>query len=152
MLRFVFGNTHGNFRIVDRKKDLVKLQHGEYISYGKIESILKTNPIVDNICVYADPYQDFCLAIVIPSVVELASLSSLPAKDAIKEQAVIEHVASTVAKYGLKMGLEKFECPKKVLLTLDEWTPDNGLVTASFKLRRRFIEKRYEAELAFLFT
>ena len=23
-------------RIVDRKKDLVKLQHGEYISYGKV--------------------------------------------------------------------------------------------------------------------
>jgi long-subunit acyl-CoA synthetase (AMP-forming) len=30
-------------RIVDRKKDLVKLQHGEYISYGKVEAVLKVN-------------------------------------------------------------------------------------------------------------
>lgn len=26
----------GTFRIVDRKKDLIKLQHGEYISLGKV--------------------------------------------------------------------------------------------------------------------
>lgn len=130
----------------------MKLQHGEYISYGKIESVLKTHPLVENICVYADPYQDFCVAIVIPSMVELASICNLLAKEVIYDQQVIDHVVSTLAKYGLKMGLEKFECPKKVLLTLDEWTPDNGLVTASFKLRRRFIEKKYEAGLASLFT
>merc|ERR1711963_1062666 len=38
--------SDGVIRIVDRKKDLVKLQHGEYISYGKVEAILKTSPFV----------------------------------------------------------------------------------------------------------
>ena len=37
----------------DRKKDLVKLQHGEYVSLAKIETALITCPIVENICVYA---------------------------------------------------------------------------------------------------
>ena len=31
----------GNLKIIDRKKDLVKLQGGEYISLNKVESILK---------------------------------------------------------------------------------------------------------------
>ncbi|KAL7012110.1 hypothetical protein ACKWTF_014638 [Chironomus riparius] len=44
----------GSLKIIDRKKDLVKLQHGEYLSLGKIESELKTCPIVENICIYAD--------------------------------------------------------------------------------------------------
>lgn len=44
----------GVVKIVDRKKDLVKLQHGEYISYGKVEAILKTCPIVESICLYGD--------------------------------------------------------------------------------------------------
>ena len=29
-------DADGVLRIIDRKKDLVKLQHGEYISYGKV--------------------------------------------------------------------------------------------------------------------
>lgn len=38
----------------DRKKDLVKLQAGEYVSLGKVEAVLKSCPLVDNICVYAN--------------------------------------------------------------------------------------------------
>ena len=47
----------GTVRIIDRKKDLVKLQLGEYVSLGKVESQLKTHPLVENICVYGDSYQ-----------------------------------------------------------------------------------------------
>lgn len=38
------GEIHaeGALRIIDRKKDLVKLAHGEYISLGKVESILSS--------------------------------------------------------------------------------------------------------------
>ena len=36
----------GTLKIVDRKKDLVKLNHGEYVSLGKVESLLKTCPII----------------------------------------------------------------------------------------------------------
>ena len=40
----------GTLKIVDRKKDLVKLQFGEYISLGKVEAALKACPFVENIC------------------------------------------------------------------------------------------------------
>ena len=52
---------------MDRKKDLVKLQYGEYVSLGKVESELKTCPLVDNICVYADPTKLYAVALVVPS-------------------------------------------------------------------------------------
>lgn len=41
------------FSSLDRKKDLVKLQAGEYVSLGKVEAALKNLPLVDNICAYA---------------------------------------------------------------------------------------------------
>ncbi len=44
----------GTLKIIDRKKDLVKLQFGEYVSLGKVESVLKTSSIVENVCVYGD--------------------------------------------------------------------------------------------------
>lgn len=40
----------------DRKKDLVKLQAGEYVSLGKVEAVLKNCSLIDNICAYANRY------------------------------------------------------------------------------------------------
>uniref|UniRef100_A0AC34QRV8 AMP-dependent synthetase/ligase domain-containing protein n=1 Tax=Panagrolaimus sp. JU765 TaxID=591449 RepID=A0AC34QRV8_9BILA len=37
----------GSLCIIDRKKDLVKLSHGEYISLGKVETTLLTNSLVE---------------------------------------------------------------------------------------------------------
>lgn len=54
---------NGNLRIIDRKKDLVKLQNGEYISLGKVESTLKSNPYTDNFCVYADSLHNYIVAL-----------------------------------------------------------------------------------------
>lgn len=68
-LRFNVGN------ISDRKKDLVKLQAGEYVSLGKVESQLKTCPLVDNICVYGESSKDYCVALVVPNQSQLKSLA-----------------------------------------------------------------------------
>jgi len=145
--------TDGVVRIIDRKKDLVKLQHGEYISYGKVEAILKTSSIVENICMYADPQQTYAVAVVVPSTSELATLSNnLPPHEAILSPEVQKSVIGLLEKFGTKMGLERLECPKKVLLTLDEWTPDTGLVTAAFKIRRRFIVQKYQKEIENLYA
>ena len=43
--------------------------------------------------------------------------------------------------------LEKFELPQKVKLVTEVWTPDTGLVTEAFKLRRRNIETRYQKDI-----
>ena len=63
------------FQIIDRKKDLVKLQYGEYVSLGKVESELKTCSLVDNVCVYADPTKLFAVALLMPNPEKLKSLA-----------------------------------------------------------------------------
>lgn len=52
---------------IDRKKDLVKLQMGEYLSMGKIESILKTCKYIENVCIYGDAFKNVCVALVVPA-------------------------------------------------------------------------------------
>ena len=47
-------DANGNLRIVDRKKDLVKLSHGEYIALGKLESVYRSSPFVETVLVYGD--------------------------------------------------------------------------------------------------
>ena len=57
--------SDGSLKIIDRKKDLVKLQLGEYVSLGKVEAQLKTHYLVDNVCVYGNPYKVGIIAILI---------------------------------------------------------------------------------------
>ncbi|XP_076139104.1 long-chain-fatty-acid--CoA ligase 3a isoform X2 [Alosa pseudoharengus] len=57
------GEIHadGCLQIIDRKKDLVKLQAGEYVSLGKVEAALKNCPLIDNICVYANSDESYVI-------------------------------------------------------------------------------------------
>lgn len=144
------------YRIIDRKKDLVKLQGGEYVSFGKVEAVLKTCPVVENICLHADSSKDYVFAVVVPNPASLkealGETTTAPEKLNLEDPAVKAKVVEIMAAYGLKNGLEKFEMPRKVLLVLDEWTPDSGLVTAAFKIRRRFIVERYNDRIKAAYT
>ena len=46
---------NGTLRIVDRRKQLIKLKMGKYVSLTKVEREIKLHPMVHLVCVYADP-------------------------------------------------------------------------------------------------
>jgi len=140
--------SDGVLKIIDRKKDLVKLQAGEYVSYGRTESMLKTAPIIENICCYADPSRDFIIAIIIPDKKQLKKINpELDLNEACNHREVKKDVVAKLKEYGIKNGLKNFEIPAKVLIVLDKWTPKNGLVTAALKIRRKFIYDKYQKEI-----
>uniref|UniRef100_A0AAR2JQ49 long-chain-fatty-acid--CoA ligase n=1 Tax=Pygocentrus nattereri TaxID=42514 RepID=A0AAR2JQ49_PYGNA len=144
------GEVHpdGCLQIVDRKKDLVKLQAGEYVSLGKVESSLKNCPLIDNICAYANRYQNYIISFVVPNqkrLTEVAKKHGIVGKweelcnDAVLEQEVlkaIKEVAST-------SKLQRSEVPLKVRLSSQPWTPETGLVTDAFKLKRKELQRHY---------
>ncbi|OIW02437.1 hypothetical protein TanjilG_05030 [Lupinus angustifolius] len=154
------GRFHadGCLEIIDRKKDIVKLQHGEYVSLGKVEAALIVSSFVDNIMLHADPFHSYCVALV---VVSQYTLEDWAKKQGIvytdlselctKEEAVKEVHASLV-KEGKKARLEKFEIPAKVKLLSEPWTPESGLVTAALKLKREAIRKFFHTELLELYA
>jgi len=47
--------------------------------------------------------------------------------------------------------LEKFEIPTAIMLCTDIWTPDNNLVTAAFKIKRREIYNKYKSKIDSLY-
>lgn len=54
----------------------MKLQFGEYVSLGKVESELKTCPLVENICVYGDASKDYTVALVVPNQRSLEEIAT----------------------------------------------------------------------------
>lgn len=150
------GEYHpdGAIKIIDRKKDLVKLQAGEYVSLGKVESQLKTCSIVENICVYGDARRDYTVALIVPNPVALQSIGEKYGYDkdtlieTLCEDARIEReVLHQLMLHGKKCKLQKFEIPAQIRLCKEVWSPDMGLVTAAFKLKRKEIQERYQHEI-----
>ncbi|CAN7939551.1 unnamed protein product [Ixodes hexagonus] len=143
----------GTFSVIDRKKDLVKLQHGEYVALGKVETELKTCPLIDNICVCGNSYRTYLVALVTPNPKQLETValqegkSNMSFSELCKSPAITRAVANAIAAHGHRAGLHKTEIPVKVKLCAEDWQPDTGLVTAAFKLRRREIQMFYQREI-----
>ncbi|KAK3888793.1 hypothetical protein Pcinc_007177 [Petrolisthes cinctipes] len=140
----------GSVKIIDRKKDLVKLQFGEYVSLGKVEAALKVCPVIENMCVYADSSKNNIVAIVSPVQKNLEDLAHGLGKEDLRREklcldddvnkAILDELINT----GKKAKLQRFELPGAVYLTSELWTPDTGLVTAAFKLKRKCIQVKYQ--------
>ncbi|XP_020236521.1 long chain acyl-CoA synthetase 9, chloroplastic [Cajanus cajan] len=154
------GRFHpdGCLEIIDRKKDIVKLQHGEYVSLGKVEAALIVSPFVDNIMVHADPFHSYCVALVVGSqstLEEWASeqgISDVSFSELCEKEETVKEVHASLVKEGKEARLEKFEIPAKIKLLSDPWTPETGLVTAALKLKREAIKKTFDGELSKLYA
>jgi len=146
----------GAIKIIDRKKDLVKLQGGEYVSLGKVESQLKTCPVVDNICIYGNPYHTYTVGLVVPNRQHLMQLAKklnienvnrMSTEQLFTNKALEKTVLEELTTHGKKNKLEKFEIPLAIMLCTDIWTPDNNLVTAAFKIKRWEIYNKYKSDI-----
>merc|ERR1712113_254543 len=112
----------GVLRVVDRKKDLIKLSSGEHVSLGKVEAALKQVPGIGACVVFAQPDKDHCVCIVSQPERGWAAVGGKPDEDALVQDIGMMLKAS---------GLAKFEIPTKARVDDEIWTAESGLVTAS---------------------
>ncbi|XP_030066789.1 long-chain-fatty-acid--CoA ligase 4 isoform X2 [Microcaecilia unicolor] len=141
-------HSDGCLQIIDRKKDLVKLQAGEYVSLGKVEAALKNCPLIDNICAYANSHQSYVISFVVPNQKKLSSLAQQKGvqgswEDICNHSSMEHEVLKEIKEVASTMKLERFEIPIKVCLSPEPWTPETGLVTDAFKLKRKELKNHY---------
>ncbi|KAJ1697817.1 hypothetical protein LUZ63_006329 [Rhynchospora breviuscula] len=149
------GQFHpdGCLEVIDRKKDIVKLQHGEYVSLGKVESVLATSNYVANIMVYANSFNSYCVALVVPARQELerwaanAGIAYKDFEELCENEKAINEVQQSLLEAAKAGKLDKFEIPAKIKLLPDPWTPESGLVTAALKIKRETIKAKFKNDL-----
>ncbi|GMK57871.1 hypothetical protein CspeluHIS016_0407050 [Cutaneotrichosporon spelunceum] len=147
-------NKDGTLSIIDRIKNLVKLQGGEYIALEHLESVYKSASFVLNGCVVANANHTH------PAMVVMVHPTSLPAfakqnglgdhgdLDAYCEDpAVVNACLKEMNDIGKKQGLKGMELLEAIVLTPDEWTPESGFLTAAQKLQRKTIETHYKDKI-----
>ena len=124
-------DSAGQLRIIDRKKNLVKTLNGEYIALEKLESVYRSCPVVGNICVYAAQDKNKPVAIVVPNEAALKQAASENGiqgnglEDLCHNEKVNKIVLQEMQGVGKKGGLQGIEIIEGVVLSDEEWTPQN---------------------------
>lgn len=124
----------------------------------QVEAELKLCPFVDEICVNGNPYQDYIVALIVPNRRQMEKLAESKglADHSFEElcdnvemrSAVLEDLQAAAAA----RGLIKHEVPFKLKLCKEEWLPENGMLTAAMKLRRKEVENKYAADLEAMYA
>lgn len=140
-------NEDGTLSLIDRKKNLVKLQGGEYIALERLESAYKSCNIVTNLCLVASSDAKQPMAVVFPR--EDALRSELAANGLGKyeheeletlchNKEVINFVLKDLNSVGKSNQFAPMEMLQSIVLV-----PEELPLTAAQKVQRKEVESKY---------
>ncbi|HXW89038.1 MAG TPA: long-chain fatty acid--CoA ligase [Terriglobales bacterium] len=143
-------DAEGFLSITDRKKDLIKTSGGKFIAPQPLENSLKHNPLIAEAVVLGDrrKFPAVLIAPCFPRLEDWARANHIvfsSREELIRECKVRELYEGLVAE--LNRDLARFEQLKKVVLITEDFSAENGMLTATMKLRRRAVEERYRRQI-----
>lgn len=133
-------------QITDRKKEIFKLSLGKYVAPQVIENLLKESPYIQNCFVFGEN-QKFASAVIIPDFDHLRhwaqenGLGELDDKQLVADPKAVAFLHSIVDQTNSKLA--PHEQIKRERIVCDEWTPTNGLLSQTLKLKRAKLTSRY---------
>jgi long-chain acyl-CoA synthetase len=149
-------DADGYLRIVDRKKELIINAAGKNMSPASIESTLKAaSPLIGQVAAVGDGRRynvalivldaDFVPAWAHGQGIEDTSLESLASNAAIE-------AALAAAVDAANQRMARVEQIKKFKIVPTDWAPGGDELTPTMKLKRKPIERKYEAEIEALYA
>jgi long-chain acyl-CoA synthetase len=137
----------GNLYITDRIKDLMKTSGGKYIAPQKLETVLINDSLIDQIAIIGDQ-KKFVSALMVPNfdaLKEYAKKNKI-SFDSIEDLINNNHIVEMFKKRfdELQENFSGFEKIKKFTLLPKEFTIAAGELTATLKLKRKIIAKKYK--------
>ena len=143
-------DADGFLYVTDRKKDLLKTSGGKFIAPQPIENALKHNPLIAEAVVVGDK-RKFPAVLIVPNFAAVEAWAreqgvAYSSREELIADAQVRACYETIVA-GLNENLAQFEKLKKVTLLAEEFSPANGTMTASLKIRRRAVEERCRAQI-----
>ena len=134
-------------KITDRKKDIFKLSAGKYVAPQLIENMLRESEYIEQVMVIGENEKQTA-AIISPNFNTL-HYWALKYKLHYRDNAELISLPQTQEKMRkvldvFNKNLAPHEQIKQFRLVTDEWTPTNGLLSPTLKLRRAPLMEKYK--------
>lgn len=144
----------GQLKITDRKKEIFKTSAGKYIAPQVIENKFKESPFIEQIIVVGEN-QKYPAALIVPNFFHLKSycnVKNIPYstdKEMSENTLIIKRIGKEVDKFNKFFG--EAERIVRYELLSEAWTIAGGEFTPTLKLRRSFIQNKYNEKIELLF-
>merc|ERR1712146_175424 len=150
-------NDDGSVSIIDRKKNIFKLAQGEYVAAEYLESVYLKAPLVAQIFVYGDSFKTTLVAIVVPDepvVAQWAKDNGLSGDFAqlCQEEKLKEAILAQLKQEATKENLKGFEEIHHVHLHHELFSPENNILTPTFKLKRNVAKEIFAKEIDAMYS
>lgn len=136
--------------ITDRIKEIFKLSGGKYVAPQQVENQFKESQFIEQIIVVGEN-EKFTAALIVPDYEFLHNWCSIHKvtyrnnDDLIKKQIIVDRYQVEVDKHNT--DLDRVAQIKVFRLVADQWTPDNGMLSPTQKLKRKVVIKNYSKVL-----
>ncbi|KAL2197237.1 hypothetical protein P885DRAFT_77714 [Corynascus similis CBS 632.67] len=153
-------DSMGRFKIIDRKKNVLKLAQGEYISPERIENVyMGATNLIATAFVHGEPKESCLVAVFGIDPVTFAPYASkilkkpvsAEDKDALREAANDPRVKGAFLKLldqiGKRHKFNSFEKVKNCIFDVEPFTIENELLTPTLKLKRPQAARAFRKEI-----
>lgn len=149
-------DDQGILKITDRIKDLIKTSGGKYVAPQELENRLKVmSPLIGQVVVHGNR-RNFCSALItidpdaVPKWAEDHGKKSLSYAELTQDSDLRALVEDKVT--ALNATLASYETIKKFAILDEDFSLETGELTASLKVKRKVVEKKYNEILDGFYT
>ena len=143
-------DERGCLKITDRKKDLIKTSGGKYIAPQALEGKLKTTcPYISQVIVHGDR-RNFVTALLTLDEESIMKWAAAQGQGGTYSEVVQSDAAKQlISPYidEVNKSLAKYETIKQFAILPKDLSVDEGELTPSLKVKRKFVEKKYAGTL-----
>jgi fatty acid CoA ligase FadD9 len=137
---------------VDRKKNVLKLAQGEFVSTSRLEELYRArSPFIQQIYLHGNSVRAYLLAVVVPDATAVAAHFAergiTPGRAEVKRL-----LGAEIDRIAQEASVEGYEVPREILVEDEPFTVENGLLTESKKLSRPRLRARFGARLDELYA
>jgi len=142
--------TNGQFKIVDRKKELIITSAGKNISPANLEALAKSSPIIGQAVAVGDGRNFISVLVVLdpqvaPGWAKARGVAAASMAELAEHPVVVEEIRRALTAGNTHLSrVEQF---KRFTILPTEWSPESEELTPTLKLKRRVIHSKYQPQI-----